>query len=224
MTQDPASRSASSPRPQAAARRLPTAPAPPPSAYAPAAPRPELEVGTALELIEALKRCFRDDPRGCRAAALLRAYTAGGTDWHEYAFFEEGAYTRNLLERNAEFELLLLCWGPGQTSPIHNHEGQNCWAAVVEGPLEEVRYQLRSDGAPGPPAEDGPVLRYESGEVMFIRDDIALHAVRATAGGRAASLHLYARPYAECNVYCEATGRVTRMRLADFSVRGQRLG
>jgi cysteine dioxygenase len=173
-------------------------------------------------LVRCLRRSFAEDPRGCQAAECLRGYAASGSDWRDAGIFEPGAYTRNLIERNAEFELLLLCWGAGQSSPIHNHEGQNCWAAVMQGPLEEVRYRLTEPSRPGPPLEC-ETLRYATREVMFIRDDIALHAVRATADGPAASLHLYAKPYAWCNVYCEETGRVTRMKLEDYSVRGHRL-
>src|SRR5450756_3232946 len=37
--------------------------------------------------------------------------------------FAASTYTRNLLCRSADFELLVLCWKPGHESTIHNHAG-----------------------------------------------------------------------------------------------------
>ena len=34
------------------------------------------------------------------------------------------SYTRNCLARCEEFELLLLCWEKGQSTPIHDHDGE----------------------------------------------------------------------------------------------------
>lgn len=206
-------------------------PAAPPEEYADparagAAPdtADELEIVSVEQLVGELRRNFDRDPRGCGAAALLGAYARACDDWRRFAFFDEECYTRNLIERNRAFELLVLCWDAGQASPIHNHEGQNCWAAVLEGPLQEVRYQVAlpdgpGSGEPRPPVE-GPIQTSQSGEVSFIRDEIALHVIRATPRVPAVSLHLYARPYDTCNVYCERTGRVTRKALTFHSVGG----
>ena len=47
------------------------------------------------------------------------------TDWSKYAFFSGEHYVRNLVETNDDFELLVICWGPGQISRIHNHDNSN---------------------------------------------------------------------------------------------------
>jgi cysteine dioxygenase len=169
-------------------------------------------------LVAALEACFAADPRGSEAASLLERYAAECNDWQEYTFFEDSHYTRNLIARNQQFELMLLCWSRGQVSPIHNHEGQNCWAAVVDGPLEETRYKAAPPGQA--PPRVGDVMRCEQGDVSFIRDDIALHVVGAGQEKPAVTLHLYAKPYDACNVYCQETGQVTRKRLTYDSVRG----
>jgi cysteine dioxygenase len=174
-----------------------------------------------MELAEALKSVFRDDPRGGAAKGLLEAYARDCDDWRDWAMFEEDCYTRNLVDKCEHFELLLLCWNTAQASPIHNHEGENCWAAVLDGPLEELRYDW-SEGQV--PAVQDEVMRFERGQVSFIRDEMGLHVVRAGTGKPAVSLHLYARPFSECNIYCPETGRVTRKRLAYHSVRGERAG
>jgi cysteine dioxygenase len=173
-------------------------------------------------LVRALEEEFRGEPRGQRVVELLGEYAGKETDWREFALFSEAAYTRNLVERLERFELMILCWGREQESPIHNHEGQDCWMAVLAGDIEEVRF-------PWPSGERSPLrargsLVYGPGQVGFIRDEIGLHLVRpAPVGSEGVTLHLYAAPYDECNCYSPETGAVTRRRLFHHSVRGRLL-
>ncbi len=171
-------------------------------------------------LVAALGHCFEQDPRGGQAAALLAGYAEAEDDWRGLARWSEARYTRNLVARRERFELLLLCWGPGQESPIHNHEDQNCWMGVLDGEIEEVQYAFPRSGQLGPL----DTLRSRVctvGQVAFIRDEIGLHLVRGHRGQPGVSLHLYAAPYEACNVYCPETGRVERVRLGYHSVRGE---
>lgn len=169
---------------------------------------------------------FGRDPKGSKIAQILSNYAREHACWRDFALFDASTYTRNLIARNEWFELLLLCWEEGQTSPIHNHAGQNCWMAVLEGEIEEEQFDC-----PGPfdPAQRGalPVLRsskrFAAPKVAFINDDIALHRVSLRTSTRGASLHVYSRPIDTCNVYDESTGSVVVRRLAYHSVRGCRV-
>ena len=169
-------------------------------------------------LVQSLTDEFgQPEPNGGKIAQLLRDYSASHQDWRSYALVSPRCYTRNLVELNDQYELLVLCWDTNQCSPVHNHEGQDCWMAVLEGPMEEVHYEApTSEG----PLACGPVRRFETGQVAYISDEIALHLVRAHESGPAVSLHLYAKPYGECNCYCEETGKITRKKLAYYSVHG----
>lgn len=164
-----------------------------------------------------LSECIRRRDRGRLIADLLASYARSHEDWRDFAVRDADGYTRNLLELNEEFELLLLCWGSGRTSPVHNHEGQDCWMVVLEGPIEEAHYAFPDQPGPLAPRR---VQSYATGDVAFIRDEIGLHQVRSPGGRFAASLHLYSKPFATCNCYCERTGRVTRVPLVYHSVRG----
>ncbi len=179
--------------------------------------------GTELAPIAALQRDltaeFQREARGPKAAAILAAYAAQHDDWRAYAHLAPGAYTRNLVARNEWYELLVLCWDRGQTSPIHNHAGQNCWMAVLEGRIEEIQFHPPAGGA-GPLAT-GSTRTLEPGRVAFINDDIALHLVRPAAGQKGISLHLYSRPIDTCNVYDPDSGRVVARRLEYHSVGGR---
>jgi cysteine dioxygenase len=175
------------------------------------------ELAGALEEVFASARAGR----GARVAALLAAYARAHEDWRAFGLFDDDCYTRNLIARGPCFELLVLCWGAGQESPIHNHEGQDCWMAVLEGSVEEVRFDLPASGHRGP-LDAQATLRYDAGQVAFIRDEMGLHLVRgAVRDERAVSLHLYAAPYDACNCYCPDTGEVTRKTLTNHSERGK---
>ncbi len=150
---------------------------------------------------------------------ILEAFVSDGEGWRPYVHWNETRYTRNRIARTDAFELLLLCWGEGQESSIHAHEGKDCWLAVVDGAIEEVQFAFPETGARGPlePTHSHVLPR---GAVGYMHDDIGLHLVRAH-GGPGVSLHLYAPPYDACNVYCPDTGEVTRIQLACHSVDGE---
>lgn len=166
-----------------------------------------------------LVREFDRDPRGAHVARILSEYTAAQDDWRRYALFHPEMYTRNLVVRNEHFEMLILCWSENQASPIHNHAGQNCWMAVLEGVIEEALFSPPAGSGAGPLTARNTKL-HSPGSVAFINDDIALHRVRPSAGGRGISLHLYSKPIEVCNVYDEATGRVVESTLVYHSVEG----
>jgi len=166
-----------------------------------------------------LQREFDHDARGARVAHILSSYAAEHADWRRFALFDPEFYTRNLIGRTEHYEMLLLCWNVGQKSPIHNHAGQNCWMAVMEGEIQETLYTPQPGGAPGP-LQAGSSRLYVPGRVAFINDDIALHRVQPAEGTRGISLHLYSKPIDVCNVYDEATGRVVESRLVYHSIEG----
>lgn len=58
-------------------------------------------------------------------------------------------YTRNLVDDgNGKFNLLILCWGEGHGSPIHDHADSHCFMKILEGSLSEVRFTWpKSDAA-----------------------------------------------------------------------------
>lgn len=169
-------------------------------------------------LVRSLSEEFaKPEPRGRRIADLLSEYAASSDDWRNYALTSPSCYTRNQVEINEAYELLVLCWDQDQCSPIHNHEGQDCWMAVLQGPMEEVHYEAPSCDGPLP---CGPTRCFETGQVAYISDDIALHLVRAGEKGPSVSLHLYSKPYGECNCYCPETGKITRVPLVYHSING----
>lgn len=175
-------------------------------------------------LVRSLHAEFQGAARGARITELLGTYARAHQDWRLFALSSPTQYTRNLVACEPRFELMVLVWGPGQESAIHNHEGQDCWMAVLDGEIEEVRYPMPAPAASGA-LRSKSAQTFQSGQVAFIRDEMGLHLVRPPLGSRTGgvTLHLYSSPYDSCNVYCPVTGEVTRKKLGHYSVRGQLL-
>jgi cysteine dioxygenase len=175
-----------------------------------------------LALCTELSREFQRDPKGAVVAAELARYATAHADWRAWTMFDAQCYTRNLVHHETHYELLLLCWGAGQRTPIHNHQGQRCWMSVLEGEIVETQFAFPAAGGGQPLAKAGLPRKFVPGQVAFITDDIALHEIAASEERPAVSLHLYSRPFSSCQVYDRETGRVELRQLGYYSVRGQR--
>src|SRR4030095_3701968 len=57
------------------------------------------------------------------------------------------SYARRLLYRDPDlgFTALLMTWGPGQRTALHDHSGIWCVEGVVEGEMEVTRYELAEE-------------------------------------------------------------------------------
>lgn len=54
-------------------------------------------------------------------------------------------YTRNLVDAgNGKFNLMIVCWGEGHGSAIHDHAGTHCFMKMLQGELREIRYDWPS--------------------------------------------------------------------------------
>jgi cysteine dioxygenase len=124
--------------------------------------------------------------------------------------FAPHGYTRTLLHRDRLFELLLVCWSPGSRSPIHDHDGQDCWLQPLAGALDLEDFAFRGDRITC-------IRRRVTVETIDHRDEAEpIH--RVTAPTPAVSLHVYARPLDHCRVYDEH-GRAGWLRLRYDRVR-----
>jgi 3-mercaptopropionate dioxygenase len=62
-----------------------------------------------------------------------------------------GCYARRLLYRDPEldFTALVMTWGPGQRTALHDHAGIWCVEGVVQGQMEVTRYEMLEEQADG---------------------------------------------------------------------------
>ncbi len=55
-------------------------------------------------------------------------------------------YARNLVYKCENFECLVLCWQPGQRSPIHDHASSICAVYTLDGVLSSDNYRQMANG------------------------------------------------------------------------------
>ncbi|MCP3137121.1 cysteine dioxygenase [Pyxidicoccus xibeiensis] len=142
-----------------------------------------------------------------------------------YLHFGRGRYTRNLVYRDARLEIIVNCWDSGTASPIHDHDGQECWFSIQAGTFVMENYALVAGGLGpgparlGPPEVVGPV---GVGHVDFRSPEAPIHRVIAHEGP-AVSLHVYAGPVARCLVFDPRRQRCALRELRYDSIFGRPL-
>jgi predicted metal-dependent enzyme (double-stranded beta helix superfamily) len=119
-------------------------------------------------------------------------------DLRPFRFFKPGTYARHRVMRNEHVELLVLCWLPGQRTPIHDHNGSYGAVRVHEGVMWETTFALN----------EASELYYRSarewarGEVTDAKvPDIHQLGNPECSGQCLVTLHLYAPPLGVLNTY-----------------------
>jgi predicted metal-dependent enzyme (double-stranded beta helix superfamily) len=130
-------------------------------------------------------------------------------------------YTRHLLHRDPanRFVVLALVWMPGQMTPIHDH---SCWGVmgIVQGSLEEVCFDRLDDGSRPDFAELAQSRGTDvgRGSVAYLLPPYEeIHRIGNTSGQPTVSVHVYGRDLDEVNVFDQATGKVSAMRIKYYS-------
>src|SRR5687768_8695377 len=60
--------------------------------------------------------------------------------------FETKPYARFPIYRDDLHEIVVVCFGPGQTSSVHDHQGSSCVVRVLEGKVLELFFDRTDDG------------------------------------------------------------------------------
>jgi cysteine dioxygenase len=158
---------------------------------------------------------------------FLRANPADPETLQPYLHYSPEKYTRNLICRTPLFELIAICWEVGQVSAIHNHRGQRCWMAIAIGKVQVQNFRLTSQDPARHTCTLEPTDRYiiDVGHPAEVDPGEPIHLVAnpATFGGRAATLHIYSRPFDTCEVYDLKTGHYADVKLQNYTEFGRRV-
>ena len=125
----------------------------------------------------------------------LQALSITPEDVAQFCHFGENAYKRNPVQSANWYELLVMCWRPGQASQIHDHAGTNCGVKILTGTLTEIRFEsagLSSTGKNRARATGEGTL--ECGEVCLAADGTIHQIVNASPSEDLITLHLYSPP------------------------------
>lgn len=155
-----------------------------------------------------------------------------------FVHFRDEAYTRNLVFRDQLFEVMLICWQPGQRTPVHTHNGQLGWMSVERGALAVVDYKWQGCNA----SENQNVVGldclagatelelqrlqvqecYPGGPVNTVDKRRTIHQVVVSGREPAVSIHVYSRPIDSCVAF-DLEGRRCYRRQLSFHSRFGRL-
>ena len=124
-------------------------------------------------------------------------------EWERFALSDSSRnYSRNLIATDNEtYTLLLLCWNPGKSSPIHDHPCDGCWMRVCEGEVMEARYAKDENTDSLRRTSDNV---YHEGEEVYISDYIGYHKIGNPSPSQpAVTLHLYCPPFQRCKIWLD---------------------
>ncbi|MDG1332625.1 MAG: cysteine dioxygenase family protein [Crocinitomicaceae bacterium] len=145
---------------------------------------------------------------------IARSFDIPISEFENFCSWSEDGYTRNCVFENEEFELILLCWEPGQKTPIHDHGGEECWVKAVKGEFEEVIYKMDENDALKLVKSDIS----KTNDITYMIDFMGFHSLQNISNERSMSLHLYAKPIKNCNSYCEDAHKLINRELVDSTV------
>jgi cysteine dioxygenase len=164
------------------------------AAVAPEAPGTRFTLRGLIDALDALKSA----PLLPEIDALMCRVDVQAEELNPFRGFKPGTYARHRVFFNEFAELLVLCWKPGQRTPIHDHNGSFGSVRVCEGVMWESMFLLDVDRK----------LRYRTarewlpGQVTGA-DVPDIHQIGNPdiSGQDLVTLHLYAPPLGVLNTY-----------------------
>ena len=157
------------------------------------------------EFVDALCAILPSEFSDDKVLEVVRSNRVPAEALDAYTLWKPDRYTRNSVYRNDLFQVLVLCWNVGQSSPVHDHAGQRCWMTVEQGRLEVASYCHKRGGE----------LEYmetevvgNSGQDIHVDQCACVHQItnRCSWCEPAVSLQVYSRPFDSCYIYDLATG------------------
>jgi cysteine dioxygenase len=121
---------------------------------------------------------------------LLREADVERDDMVEACKFSTQHYARNQLAKSPWYQLLVICWRGGQSSPIHDHFGSACGVRVVDGVATETLFEESTPGHVRPLRQ----MQHVRGEVCVTSDSDIHLITNDQADQDLITLHLYSPP------------------------------
>lgn len=114
-----------------------------------------------------------------------------------------GHYARRLVHRSPElgYSVVAMVWGPGQSTPLHDHAGTWCVEGVFDGRIEVIQYNLLQD--------DGERYKFEwAGSIVTgfgtagsLIPPYEYHTIANAQPTASVTLHVYGGELTSCNAF-----------------------
>jgi predicted metal-dependent enzyme (double-stranded beta helix superfamily) len=120
-------------------------------------------------------------------------------------------YARRLLYQDPanRYSAVVMTWGPGQGTPVHDHGGLWCVEGVVEGEMRVTQYDVRPDGDVFEVTPHGAPLSAGVGAAGRLIPPTDYHVLaNARPDGVSVTLHIYGGDLTGCRIFTpRADGR-----------------
>jgi len=105
----------------------------------------ETSGGFSFKLLAATLNARQSVPSLPELYDLIERTRISPDELQPYLGFKAGNYSRHRVMRNEFVEMLVLCWKPGQRTPIHDHNGSHGAVFVQEGILWETTFEYDTE-------------------------------------------------------------------------------
>ena len=143
----------------------------------------------------------------------LESVNISSEELQPYIGFKDGNYWRHRVCRNESVEMLIICWRPGQKTPIHDHNGSHGVVRVQQGLMWETMFTY----------DDERGLCYKSGrgcptgEITGAGEpDIHQLGNPDVSGQDLITVHVYAPPLGVLKTYKVGSAKVDLYTPNDF--------
>jgi cysteine dioxygenase len=128
----------------------------------------------------------------------MRRVEVSQDELRPYVSFKEGTYARHRVFLCGHAELLVLCWRPGQRTPIHDHAGSFGSVRVLAGFMWETLFEMdESEGLLYKSAREWTNGHVTGADIP----DIHQLGNPDVSSADLITLHLYSPPLTTLNVY-----------------------
>ena len=189
------------------------------------------------DFVSGLRELEREYITKDRIAAYMASVPLRAEALRDYTWWRDKLYTRNLIFRDELFEVMAICWSPGQKTAIHTHNGQLGWMTVAQGEVATTEFRHGSCNAPqnqnvvnidclGGATELqldrlGTVLCAEGTGMVTVDKLQTIHQIENTGSVGCISLHVYSKPFDSCIAFDMEKQRCYRRQLSYFSKSGE---
>ena len=123
---------------------------------------------------------------------VLNENQIGIDDVTDACVYDEQRYQRNKIGTSPWYDLLVICWRPGQATAIHDHTSSSCGFKVLTGTATELVYEKTDDaGDFVRPVRKGA---YATGQLCLAQDHDIHRISNDSASENLVTLHIYSPP------------------------------
>jgi 3-mercaptopropionate dioxygenase len=113
------------------------------------------------------------------------------------------SYARRLLHRNDElgYTAVVMTWGPGQRTPLHDHAGIWCVEGVVEGRMDVTQYDLVEQSDDAYRFEAKGCVHASVGSAGCLIPPFDYHVLANAIDQPSITLHVYGGEMTTCHIF-----------------------